>query len=385
MFALSLALVGGVKPPTKRQKTTREGGGGGIPPPIESLPDDIVRELCAKDLSHDEVRALACANRYHADAYRKMKTLPGVRSHLMAKAPFEITASRVQPYNWVTGIAIDVDTIVTTYANRTMKIQDRASGDLRHTIKAYISGRGVVVAMGAGVIVTGGGGDNEDEDDDEGWEENTVKVWNKYTGELVHTLAGHTDWINSVAVDSDVIVSGAAQIIKVWDMSTGDLMRTIDAREQDDFETVYAVAMDSDIIASGGIFGKIKIWDRRTGDHIQTLIPPLSYYYPIHSIAIDANIIVAGLHNHTMQVYDKNTWELIRVLRGHTKQIDVVAIDGNHIVSGSSDKTVKVWDKDTGELIDTLEHPDWVTSVVISGSEIISGSTDGIRVWQRTI
>ena len=46
----------------------------------------------------------------------------------------------------------------------------------------------------------------------------TVKVWDRASGALLRTLEGHTEHVNAVALDGDVIVSCSHdKTVKVWD------------------------------------------------------------------------------------------------------------------------------------------------------------------------
>jgi WD40 repeat protein len=59
--------------------------------------------------------------------------------------------------------------------------------------------------------------------------DNTIKLWNKYTGDLLRTLTGHGSVVWSVAFDSiNILASGSwDNTIKLWDKLTGDLLRTL--------------------------------------------------------------------------------------------------------------------------------------------------------------
>ena len=54
--------------------------------------------------------------------------------------------------------------------------------------------------------------------------DNTLKVWDWATGELVRTLEGHTDEVNGVAVTPDgryAISASSDNTLKVWDVGDG--------------------------------------------------------------------------------------------------------------------------------------------------------------------
>ena len=75
--------------------------------------------------------------------------------------------------------------------------------------------------------------------------DDTIKLWNADTGELLRTLEGHTRGVNSVAFhpDGHTLASGGLDdTIKLWDADTGELLRTLEGHTRD----VYSVAFHPD-------------------------------------------------------------------------------------------------------------------------------------------
>src|SRR5207248_11346640 len=61
-----------------------------------------------------------------------------------------------------------------------------------------------------------------------GSEDQTVRLWNGQSGELLHTLEGHGDAVNSVAwsADGQVLASGSYdQTVRLWHGQSGALLR----------------------------------------------------------------------------------------------------------------------------------------------------------------
>jgi WD40 repeat protein len=69
--------------------------------------------------------------------------------------------------------------------------------------------------------------------------DNIIKIWNAsplkgnvvQTGQLIRTLDGHTDWVNSVAFSPDnlrIVSGGRDGYIKIWDALSGQLLNTLD-------------------------------------------------------------------------------------------------------------------------------------------------------------
>ena len=58
---------------------------------------------------------------------------------------------------------------------------------------------------------------------------NTIKIWNMHTGEILSTLKGHSSQVQSVAISSDgqtLVSVDADNTIKNWNLHTGELLNT---------------------------------------------------------------------------------------------------------------------------------------------------------------
>src|SRR3990170_8797570 len=98
-----------------------------------------------------------------------------------------------------------------------------------------------------------------------GSSDNSIKIWNAETGELIRTLLGHTNSVWSVCFSSDnkQIVSGSCdRSIKIWNAETGELIRTLLGHTA----TVTSVCFSSNNkqIISGGCDNSIKTWNAET-------------------------------------------------------------------------------------------------------------------------
>ena len=53
----------------------------------------------------------------------------------------------------------------------------------------------------------------------------TLKVWDLESGAELRTLAGHSDWVNGVAVTADgrrAVSASDDNTLKVWDLESGE-------------------------------------------------------------------------------------------------------------------------------------------------------------------
>lgn len=63
------------------------------------------------------------------------------------------------------------------------------------------------------------------------------------------------------------------------------------------------------------------------------------------TLDIQDGLLFCGLQGSDIKVFDLETFQLIRVLRGHTDDILSLTSCGAFILSGSVDGTVRVWNK----------------------------------------
>ncbi len=214
-----------------------------------------------------------------------------------------------------------------------------------------------------------------------------LRIWNLQTGKLEHTLFGHKQIIQSLAIspgDTPFLASGSHKI-KLWDLQTGEPWLTLFGHKQWVYD--LAIAPDSQTLVSGSEDKTIRIWHLSQGDLLQTLTGHQAAV-KVMAIAPDGQTIVSGSDDRTIKLWDLKTGKLLRTLTGHTGGIRTLAIDPNcqYLVSGSEDKTIKIWHWESGEIRQTLSgHEQTVRTLAIHphGQTIVSGSDDKtIKFWR---
>lgn len=210
--------------------------------------------------------------------------------------------------------------------------------------------------------------------------------------------AGHTSWVNSVAISGNgqVMVTAAGdrfervQIVsadatlKVWDLQQGKELHTL--RGHDTSVNTVAVTQDGKIAVSGGRDRTLRVWDLSRGKSLKTLKGHRGWVTDLAILPNQTQVISAAMDN-TLKLWNLDSGENIRTFIGHEQPVVALAItpDGKQLISGSKDQQVKVWDVATGEVKYTLKgHRGGVTQVAITPDqqEIISAATDNqLKVW----
>ncbi|SDH05470.1 WD40 repeat domain-containing serine/threonine protein kinase [Nonomuraea jiangxiensis] len=293
-----------------------------------------------------------------------------------------------------------------------------------------------VAAVGSldGVPITLTGSDDE-----------TARIWNLRTNQPIgRPLAGHTEWIRSVALDqldgAPIAITGSDDgTARVWDLTTGKsrvlaghrggvksvatgriggrhvavtasadgTARVWDLRSGEEFGApltghrgaVWAVAVaqigGAPVAVTAGDDGTVRMWS--LDDRKQLGEPMTGHQGWVRSVAIGnvagKPVAITGSEDTTVRVWDLTTRkELGPPLAGHTGAVWSVAaanLGGKPVaVSGGEDKTVRVWDLTTRKPLGTpfTGHADTVWAVsagLLDGhSIVVSGSRDQTaRTW----
>lgn len=241
-----------------------------------------------------------------------------------------------------------------------------------------------------------------------GSRDKTIKIWNIQTGQLLHTLTETPGSVVSVAIspDGQMIAAGSVEdkVIRIWNLRSGKLLHSLSGHSY----SIWSIAFcsDSQTLVSSSADKTIKIWDVNKGQLLRNLSGTLNV---IRSLAVSpyGSTIASGTYSNkdviggesnteddaTIKIWNRNTGELLRTLKGHTRTISALAIDpfGHILASGSYDGTIKIWNLHSGQLLHSLDVrdrkgiPAEVFSLAFSGDgqTLISGNIDGtVKIWQ---
>ena len=217
--------------------------------------------------------------------------------------------------------------------------------------------------------------------------DNTLKVWDLQSGEILRTLTGHSDSVNAVAITSDskYVISGSRdKTLKVWDLQTGEILRTLTGHSR--WVLAVAVTADSKYVISGSPDKTLKVWDLQTGEILRTLTGHSRWVLAV-AVTADSKYVISGSPDKTLKVWDLQTGEILRTLTGHSHSVRAVSTtpDSKYVISGSDDNTLKVWDLQTGEILRTLTGQRsriYGVAITPDSKYVISGSGDNtLKVW----
>ncbi|MCX6901647.1 MAG: TIR domain-containing protein [Verrucomicrobia bacterium] len=260
-------------------------------------------------------------------------------------------------------------------------------------------------------------------------QDNSLKIWDLATGNLLTTLTGHSRGVESCCFSYDLlkVVSGSRDgSVRMWSVATG---RELDMLQSHGDEVrVTQFSPDGNCIVSADIGGMIKLWDAKTKNLIRTwqvngggirsatfspdgrLFVTGSYdgiltvwdfqTYSINTkltghenvvtaccFSPDGSLLLSASDDHSLKIWDWRKSLVLTTLLGHTGPVCSCGFspDGLRIVSGSVDTKLKCWDARTArELVSVVAHSDYVRwcSFTPDGERVISAASDGtLKVW----
>ncbi len=269
--------------------------------------------------------------------------------------------------------------------------------------------------------------------------DNTLKIWDIQTGKCLKSLEGHTGFPKTIAItpDGQTIITSI-----IRDAYDGDEMHEIytadDGEEyintyveyDDEYEESFEILLWSlkngnylgglyshissvntlDIspngktLVSGSAHDKayendtninygamdyeIILWDIQNKKEIRTFCTQDSHNDSINILKYtpDGKIIVSGSDDYTIKLWNVETGECLKTLKGHCGCINTLTVssDGKIIVSGSDDYTIKLWNIETGECVKTLMgHTNEVKSLQLTSNDkniIVISNSNMIKI-----
>ena len=205
----------------------------------------------------------------------------------------------------------------------------------------------------------------------------------------INRLAGHEDWVMSVAFSSDgqrIVSSSRDGTLRLWNAQTGaSIGQPFAAGDRDG---VYSVALspNGQRIVSGSNDGTLRLWNAPTGAPIGQPLAGDGNVIGLVAFSPDGQRIVSGSNDNTLRLWNAQTGASIgQPLTGDGFSV-AFSPDGQRIVSGSNDNTLRLWNAQTGTSIGQplVGHENSIYSVAFSsdGQRIVSGSNDHtLRLW----
>ena len=160
----------------------------------------------------------------------------------------------------------------------------------------------------------------------------------------VYTLNSSTGSLSTLALspNGDLLASGGEdKIIHLWDIEKGTKRLTLTGQKNEIRRLVFSPSGKT--LASMG-YDEIYIWDVISGERISS--GRTNEVCRCLRFSPDETSIVSGGSNGTIQVRETRTFNVSKILKGHTDLVNDLAFfpDGKTLATASRDGTVILWD-----------------------------------------
>ncbi|KAF9374584.1 hypothetical protein CPB97_012014 [Podila verticillata] len=248
----------------------------------------------------------------------------------------------------------------------------------------------------------------------------TIKVWDTETKACLATLRGHTDFVKGLAVRAVMIANKEDSegekvlghelfscsydgTILHWDLQSfapfeggrggpwkghvrgvNDLCLTIEEDNEQGDDQENTSDQGKEYLYSAGSDGTIRKWDitrgQGRGGHCVHVFQ--HHATTVYKVLVDSVEIWSVSADKTAQRLDLETNKTDTKLE-HPDFAKSIALAGPYVMTGGRQESIRVWSIGTGKLVKEIKgHFDEVSSMVVIGSTLFSGSLDGtIRRW----
>lgn len=193
-----------------------------------------------------------------------------------------------------------------------------------------------------------------------------IKVWDAYSGVLVHNLKEHDAMVLSISFSPDgkhFASTSNDKTIKIWDIENGKLIRTLKGHGH----YVYSALYDKDgkKIISASADSTIRIWNASTGDLLKSFKEKESFVR-YAQFSPDGKSIIEQSTDSLIRIRDIRTGVLKNMIQGHKMSLESLEYSpsGDKIISTSYDGAIKIWNAKT-----------YIEEKCFTPSQSVSGAT----------
>ena len=213
----------------------------------------------------------------------------------------------------------------------------------------------------------------------------TIKIWDLATGNLRLTLTGHISTVRGLAVSPRhpyLFSCGEDKMVKRWDLETNKVIRHYHGH----LSGVYALSLHPtlDVLVTGGRDGVARVWDMRTRSNIHVLSGHKGTISDLKCQEADPQVITSSLDS-TIRLWDLAAGKTMGVLTHHKKGVRALALHPKEFTFASgSAGSIKQWKCPEGAFMQNFEgHNAIINSLAVNEDDVLfSGGDNGsISFW----
>ena len=213
----------------------------------------------------------------------------------------------------------------------------------------------------------------------------TIKIWDLASGNLRLTLTGHISTVRGLAVSPRhpyLFSCGEDKMVKCWDLETNKVIRHYHGH----LSGVYTLSLHPtlDVLVTGGRDGVARVWDMRTRSNIHVLSGHKGTVSDVKCQEADPQVISSSLDS-TIRLWDLAAGKTMGVLTHHKKGVRALTVHPKEFTFASgSTGSIKQWKCPEGAFMQNFEGQNSIinTLSVNEDNVLFSGGDNGsISFW----
>lgn len=200
----------------------------------------------------------------------------------------------------------------------------------------------------------------------------TIKIWNLEYFKLECTILAHTNHIYSISGEDNFFVTSALdKTIKTWNLKERKLLKVIKTGEY----TAWKVLKHKDLIFAGFSDGSLAIYDFYSGE--QKFISKI-HNDSITNIKYQNGLIFTSSKDKTIKIFNLSKLDIENTINFHNSSIWDIFIQNKTLISCSDDKTLKLIDINNNKEKQSISlSSQWLSSLISIKNKVITSSGDG--------
>ncbi|KAG0137590.1 WD40-repeat-containing domain protein [Tuber indicum] len=184
----------------------------------------------------------------------------------------------------------------------------------------------------------------------------TVKIWDLASGNLRLTLTGHISTVRGLAVSPRhpyLFSCGEDKMVKCWDLESNRVIRHYHGH----LSGVYSLALHPtlDVLITSGRDGVARVWDMRTRTNVMVLSGHQGTVSSVVAQEADPQVITGSMDS-TVRLWDLAAGKSMAVLTHHKKSVRALATHPKEFTFASgSAGSIKQWKCPEGAFMQNFE------------------------------